>query len=457
MYKLLDWVANNRRLAIILSIFLVFLLSIGALLLLTGGNIGTAPNTSLPLQGSEQETKLTWWITDNDSNSNQALQDIISKFKEKYPRVDITIQNKKSDLDFIEEFLSNPDNQPDIMTVESKNISFYQKYSSPNQHFTNSKLLSSNYLENSVDSVKNNNVFSGEIFGVSLSVDNLQMYVNKNLLNNLQGSKTAAKDWETLKLQAATFDKTKGQSLISLGGTEQTVQNFTDIFGSMMLQKGIYLDSKNKEINDNQLSTVMRDYNFFKQYQTRTDNDFDAFKQGKTLYYIDYFTASTKLKAENPNLDFEIVDLPKYPDGNNLSHAKFYNTLAHKQQANDKVKKLLLDDFIYFLSTEAVQKIYADKTGFPSANKTIVKEQYASKSDLDNNRKFFDQAVVARAIIPACAVKYREALSSLMTNVQSKGINPTTEDFTEIIGNFKNDILGSVFTQNVCLPYKFSD
>ncbi len=455
MYKIFDWIAGNRRLAIFLAVFLVFLLILGLLLLLQGTDRRSQQQLNAPLQGSAQEFDVNWWITEGQSGSVDALNLLTSKFNEKYPNVRFTIISKQTDLQFIEEFLSNPDSQPELMTVNSKNMSFYQKYSMPNAYFKTELL--GDYLERSVDTVKNNNVFSGEVYGVPLHVDNMQMYVNKNLLNNIQGAKTYAKDWETLKLQASSFDKSKGQSLIALGAGKDVVKNYTDILGAMMVQKGIYLDSKNKDIKDLDFIQILKDYNYFKQYLTQTQNDFDAFKQGKTLYYIDYFSANNIIKSEAPQLDYEITDIPKYSNGNNISHSRFFTTLAHKKNALNVEKKRILDDFTYFLSTEEAQQIFADKTGLPSANKKVVLDQYKSKSETENNRRFFDQAAVARAVLPACTVRYNQELFNLILNIQSKGTSPINEDYISALNNSKSRILDTIYSESVCLPYKFEE
>ena len=453
MYKILDWIASNRRLAIFLTVFIIFLLTMGLLLFLSGASKKAFQQGGAPLQGSQLAIDLNWWVTENQALTSDSTSEIMTKFAEKYPNVKINLTTKKDELQFIQEFLSNPDGQPDLFTVNSNNIPFYQKYAMANQYFKNQLL--GDYIERSVDTVKNNNVFSGEVYGIPMNVDNMQMYVNKNLLNNIQGVKTYAKDWETLKLQSASFDKSKGQSLIALGSTSDLVTNYTDIIGAMMVQKGIYLDSRNKDIKDQDFIQILKDYTFFKQYLTQTQNDFDSFKQGKTLYYIDYYSANSKLKSEAPQLDYEIVDIPKYSNGNNISHSKFYNTMAHKKFKVDPEQKKILDDFIYFLSTEEIQKIYSDKTQLPSANRKIVEAQYKSKSDNDNNRRFFDQAIVARAILPSCPVKYKDELTSILLSVQSKGTSPSTEELISVLTESKSKLVDSVYSENVCLPYKF--
>jgi ABC-type glycerol-3-phosphate transport system substrate-binding protein len=454
MYKILDWIANNRRLAIILGVFLTFLIILVLVLLLSGTDRRLTINSGAPYQGSSESLSLNWWVSENDSIDQQSLTSLTSKFQEKYPSVQIQVTAKQDDKRFLEDFLSNPDDQPDIMSISSKNIAFYQKYAMSNQYFQN-KELAGDYFSRSVETVKNNNVFSGEVFGVPLSVDNMQMYVNKNLLNNLAGNKIVAQDWETLKVQATSFDKSRGQNLIALGTTEEVVTKFEDVIGAMMVQKSIYLDSKNQEINDANFSQVLKDYTYFKQFQSRQDTDYDAFKQGKTLYYIDYYSVNERLKRENPSLDFEIADLPKYSNGNKISHSTFTSTMAHKKNKNSEIKKRIIDDFIYFLSLEDTQRLYSTKSNFPSANKVVASEQYKSKSDIDNNRRFFDQAQVARAIIPACPVKYKSVLSSLILAINSKGNNPIAEEVDKLITSYKSDLRDSVFTQNVCLPYKF--
>jgi ABC-type glycerol-3-phosphate transport system substrate-binding protein len=455
MYKIFDWIANNRRLAIFLAVFIVFLLILGILVILQGTDRRSSQKSEEPLQGSALEFNVNWWMTTGQSGSSEAIQEITSKFNEKYPNVRFSVTEKQSDLQFIEEFLSNPDSQPDLMTVNSNNMSFYQKYSMPNSYFK-AQILG-DYLERSVDTIKNNNVFSGEVYGVPLQVDNMQMYVNKNLLNNIQGAKTYAKDWETLKLQASSFDKSKGQSLIALGAGKDIVKNFPDILGAMMVQKGIFLDAKNKEIKDQDLVQILKDYNYFKQFLTQTQNDFDSFKQGKSLYYIDYYSANSIIKTEAPQLDYEITDIPKYSNGINISHSRFFTTMAHKKNVLDLQKKKALDDLIYFLSTEEAQKIFATKTGLPSANKKVVESQYKSKSDSDNNRRFFDQAIVARAVLPSCAVRYNQELQSLLLNIQSKGTTPTQEEFNQALSTSKPRILDTVYSESVCLPYKFQE
>jgi ABC-type glycerol-3-phosphate transport system substrate-binding protein len=456
MYKILDWVAIHRKLAIFLAVLLLFLIFTSIYLFLSGTNRNIIINKSLPLQGTTVAHDFTWWITDNEGTNLEALNSVVAGFKVKYPTVNITVVNKKNELAMLEEFLANPDNQPNFVTVSSKDAAFYQKYSAPNQYFKTNLLA--DYLERSVDTVKNNNVYSGEIYGVPLNVDNLQMYVNKNLLNNLAGAKIPAKDWETLKLQAASFDKSKGQSLIALGATSDIVKNFEDILGAMMVQKGIYLDSKNKEINDGDFIQVLKDYNYFKQFLSVTSSDYDAFKQGKTLYYIDYYSANSKLKSDNPSLDFQISDIPKYSDGNNISHSKFNTTIPLKGSSDlASDKKRVTDDFIYYLSTLDAQKIYASKTNFPSANKEVALEQYKAISDADNNRRFFDQAIVARAIIPSCSVRYSSTLDSLLSSVQAKGTDPDKTAIQEVESSYKSALLDTIYNQNVCLPFQFLD
>jgi ABC-type glycerol-3-phosphate transport system substrate-binding protein len=460
MYRIFDWVANNRKLAIFLAILTIFLISTGFYLFLNGTNRNININKALPLQGTTLTEELIWWITDEENTNIEGLNAITAGFRVKYPTINITIVNKKTELAMLEEFLANPDNQPDFITVGSKDSAFYQKYSAPNQYLKSglNNGLYPNYLQNSVDLIENNSIKSGEVYGVPLSVDNLQMYVNKDLLNNLSGLKTPASDWETLKAQVSTFDKSKGQSLVALGGTSDVVKNYEDILGAMMVQKGIFLDSKNKTIEDGNFIKVLADYNYFKQFLTLNSNDYDAFKQGKTLYYFDYYSAKNKLKTENPNLNFLVSDLPKYADGKNLSHAKFSTTMAHKdaEYYGDDYKRLV-DDFIFYLTTEETQKIYADLTNYPSSNKKIVNEQYKSNSDSDGNRRFFDQALVARAIVPSCGVKYTSTINDMMYAIQAKGINVDISVIQEVESIYKPAILNTIYNENVCLPFQFNE
>ena len=470
MYKIFDWIINHKKITAVIAIFTIFLLILITYLAFFQASNKIVINKELPLQGSAEVFVLNWWVTGENNNTSEAMEEIVTGFQALYPSVEIQIQSKRNDLVFLEEFLANPDSQPDIFTVESKSVPFYQKYSSPNQYFKGELL--GDYLDRSVDVIKNNNIFSNEVYGVPLYVDNMQMYVNKNLLSNLQGLKTPAKDWETLKLQAASFDRSKGQSLISLGSGSGVNNNYSDVFSAMMIQNSQYLDSRNRTLDQVKMQNILLDYNFFKGYSADYDNDYDAFKQGKTLYLIDYFTTNNKLKIDNPSLDFEITDIPKYPGGNNLSHAKFYSTMARKQPVSqilnpktaepellqvgvNAVKKKILDDFIYYLSTENVQKIYANKTLMPSTNKKILTEQYKAKAEIDNNRRFFDQASVARAILPACPVKYDETLNLIITSMQSKGSAPTTDQALEVFSTNQSSLVTSVYSQNVCLPHKF--
>lgn len=455
MYKIFDWVSNNRKLAIFLAVLLIFILATGIFVFLSDTNRARSINKSLPMQGTTLTEDLTWWITDEESANTEALNAVIAGFKVKYPTITIKIENKKGELAMLEEFLSNPDNQPDLMTINSKDAPFYQKYSAPNQYLKDKVLA--DYLDRSVETIKNNSVYSGEVYGVPLHVDSLQMYVNKDLLNNLSGAKIAAADWDVLKAQAANFDYSKNQSIIALGGTSNVIKNYEDIIGAMMVQKGIYLDAKNKEIDDNSLAQVLKDYNYFKQYLKVNSSDFDAFKQGKSLYYIDYFSAGANLRLDSQSLNFTIADLPTYSSGNKISHAKFTTTIAHKdaEYYGDDFKRVV-DDFVYYLSTESAQRIFADATKFPSANKDIALEQYNTTNDEDNRRRFFNQALVARAIIPSCAVRYTKTMNELLRSVQTKEIDPSVNSVQEVVSKFKGQITDTIYNQNVCLPFEFN-
>ena len=460
MYKIIDWILLNQKLAIIIFLSCITIL-VGGIYIYTQSLTSSTANTrDSILKGNSATYQITLWNKDLTVQESEGWNKLISGFQLKgYPAVTINTVSKKNNIEFANDFLRNPDDQPDLMLVEDYLTPFYQRYSTPVSYFKDNVLA--DYRENSVDVIKNNTIISSEVYGVPLSVDNMQMYVNKDLLANLSGVKSPASDWKTLLSQAASFDTQGGRYIATgLGSSKGDINNYQDIIGSMLLQKRVANESFQDRLSipDDIGLEVIALYNSFKPYWNGNSKAIDLFKQGSLLYYFDYYKANSEIKAGNPTLNYEIFAMPQFPDGTKITHANFNSLLMHKKALNDKKKFSILQDFMFYLTTEEARKIYAETTKLPSVSRKIAEEQFTKSDGSDNNlRKFYAQALVAKAIIPYCPVYYVDGFGDILKELNLLGNGLKKEEYIRAYTDKSQLVKSSLDKQNTCFPFRLSD
>jgi ABC-type glycerol-3-phosphate transport system substrate-binding protein len=465
MYRIIDWIMLNRRLSLLIGGFVGFIVFLLLAVLILGSNKQKADLLAVPLQGSTKKVNAFWWTTGIDSKTSGALSKLVTSFKNTYayPNFNTSIEIKANSKEFFKDFVSKPLNRPTMMFIEDKYAPYYQKNATPNAYLK-ARLLA-DYADNSVIMVKDNTVASETVYGVPLYTDNLQMYVNQNLLTNVGG--TIATDWQTVLRQSETYASTSGNTknikLINLGGDSNSIPQVNDIISAMLLQKGTDINRGVITGLNEAGPEVLEYYSQYKQKWDNSEKAFDLFTQGRLIYYIDYYSAYDKLIQSQPNLNnkIDIVKLPTFGKVTpSQTHAKFFTNLINAEADSDPETKKILDDFNYFLTTEPARKIFADATKYPSVSKNIVEVQKNSKfAETENRlRRFYDQANVSKALIPYCSPTYYRGWDTMITKMsQVSGSALSNDKAKEIWSQSSNDIETSLQTQNVCFPFKLEE
>jgi ABC-type glycerol-3-phosphate transport system substrate-binding protein len=198
-------------------------------------------------------------------------------------------------------------------TIKKEIVSVMQTYDG---------LTTKNVRDQYIDTVANDVIVDGKIYGLPYSIDALSVFYNRDLLKN-NNIPLPAKNWqELIEQQAPTISRAddKGaiiQSTIALG-TTNNIPHVMDIVSTLMMQLGITLGDTNGAVfqgNPKSLEAIQFFLSFgqegLKNYSWNKDqpNALDAFASGKVAYYIGYPYEVNVIKTANPKLDFDIIPM----------------------------------------------------------------------------------------------------------------------------------------------------
>jgi ABC-type glycerol-3-phosphate transport system substrate-binding protein len=330
------------------------------------------------------------------------------------------------------------DSGPDMFMLRNDELPKYLKFMTPiktpgfdlqKKPLTSERMLA-DYQESFVPLVVRETVSRGEIYGIASFVENLQMYYNKNLLEQA-GIAIPAKTWSEMDRHAKLLNKrdTSGtifnQSAISLGtGFKDqngafNIHRFMDIMPLMIIQAGgqLYDYQTNTPVfgqpkNTQDLSTgtitnqefditspdniptanaleyylSYGDINSARySYNGGSNYNVDMFADGKLAYMIDYSYIADKIKEKNTRLQFNISEIPQLGNDIKKTFGYFFMTgLSNKMERDavadkTKIRKLgKAREFMYYLSQTEAQESFVTKLKLPSARLDILKTQIES-------------------------------------------------------------------------------
>ncbi len=388
-------------------------------LLLTGqgclnSGLKTPPASSKPIV-------LNYWRVLDDGD---AFQDTINAYRSLHPNV--TINYRKLRLDEYEGELVNAfaeDRGPDIFTVHNDWIRSYQPKLLPApasvkvafreiQGFQKEQVWVQKTLpvitpaqvkNNYVDQVGHDVITKGQssdpkqgivdqLWGLPLAMDTMALYYNKDILN-AAGIPTPASTWAEFQdhvKRLTTYDQQGKLVKPAAGiGTSRNVDRSFDLLSLLMMQDGAEMaDANGLPTFDKTPQGMTRDvapgvealtfYTDFanpsKEVFTWDDtqpNSFDAFAAGKTAYYFGYSYALPMLKARAPKLNFGITNVPQIDPANKANYANYWVEAVSKKT---KVPDVAWD-FLQFAAAADQAKLYLNRTGKPTALRSLVNTQ----------------------------------------------------------------------------------
>jgi ABC-type glycerol-3-phosphate transport system substrate-binding protein len=299
-------------------------------------------------QAATQPITLEYWTVFDDVD---ALQTQIDKYKADRPYLTINLKQLRVDELYprLLEALAE-DRGPDIISVRNKWISFYKPklatmpasvsdttvrtektavgskttVSGSTQNLPSITQIEKEYVQ----AVKKDVVMDGNIYGLPLSLENMAIYYNKDLLDRA-GIAEAPKNWK--EFQAAVeklvkIDKASGKILQSgtALGTGNNISGFEDILYILFKQSGIDLINKDGAVNFNNTSGNINNdaiavLNFYTDFANQTRSTYswnedmemalDRFINGSVAFFFGYSYHAPVIKARSPQLNVAVLPM----------------------------------------------------------------------------------------------------------------------------------------------------
>ena len=463
----------NRKVQIGIGIVLIIVLIIGIVSLTSG-----KPKKNTTGVSTAAPVTLTWW---KPFYGKDVYTKIIEDFK-KIPGnegVAIDLVSKNYDDSYYSTLIGDIARNagPDIFSLHNDDLPAYKEFMTPLTNITGGELAE--YKQNFVDLVVKETIDRDKVYAVSSYVDNLQLYYNKNILAQNSIALPPA-TWSELDKQLPALNKrslnsaTFTQSAISLGvggrGLEglSNVNRHEDILPMLILQDGgqIY-DTKSEKIlfglsknqkdldiklitgtnfsideSDKQSNPTYKAIKFYTDFanqsssryswNTTSDNNTDAFINGKLAYILQYSYFGDEIKQRNERLPFDISPLPQLDLTVKKTYGSYFMDGMNRSLESAPAKKEAAEKFLKYLTTKDVQEQFAGITKLPASRKDVIKTQLAGDNQ---TRMFAAGALYADNYYKPDVVACEKLWSDMIERVQYSG-QPLSESISQAINQY---------------------
>ncbi len=376
--------------------------------------------------GPKQNTapKLTlnvWTVGDQQDNYQLAF----SGFSKIYPNVSFAFRSFP-DITTYESSLLDAlaaGSGPDIFMVRNDKLGSYLNkiVAAPTQQFTQSQLQQA-----FPETVANDFVRNGALYGLPVSIDDLALLYNRDLLD--RAAVPVPTTWDDLVAAVPALTKYDSgrnitQAAVALGTGTGNISRAADILELLFLQHNVAYTDQNLTDGTVGLSSpdAANAVNFYTQFSDANSSaytwnsslpqDTDFFAAGHVAMILDYASDLPAIKAQNAFLNLGVapvlqsnnaqvvVDLPRY-----------FGYVVSRQSPN---QAWAWNFILWFSTNPSVAKTYLDGTGGPPALRSLI------QTDLGDSvlGPFARQALIARAWAPLDATAVGSILSSLIDGV----------------------------------------
>mgnify|MGYP001613279274 CR=1 FL=1 len=373
---------------------------------------------------------LEYWTVFDDVD---ALQAQIAKYKAERPYLSINLKQLRADELYprLLEALAE-DHGPDIISVRNRWMRFYQPklaamppsvsdttvrvekttlgtqtiVNTINQILPTATQIDKEYVQ----AVKSDVVMDNKVYGLPLSLENMAIYYNKDLLDKA-GVPEPPKNWEDFQVavkKLTKFDKKTGKILQSGAalGTGNNIPGFEDLLYILFKQSNIGFVNKKGFATfnagasnplsggDNPAVAVMNFYTDFANssrdtytWNEEVDNALDKFVNGSLAFFFGYSYHYSVIKARAPQLNVEVLPMLQLNPEQPVNAANYWvQTVLDKSKNKNEAWGLL-----NFLAHSKTTKDYLDQSGRPSALRAYIAGQ------LDNTElyPFVSQVLIA--------------------------------------------------------------
>ncbi len=411
--------------------------------------------------GTATDLELVWWKPDTPEQNEEVYSDIIDNFTEKVReqaavdgkqmRIEIKIVNRKYDE---VDYYSNLTEEiakgvgPDILTIRNDDLPAYKDFMVPITQFKGAVL--EQYKSDFVDLAVRDTMANDEVYAVTEYVDNLQMYYNKEILEQ-NGISEPAKTWGDMDLQSSELSKENYDdsfliSTISFGlggllekqsGKSPNISTHQDILPVLIRQYGgdLYdykLERSDFSIDDSDAGKstdpVYQAVKYYMSFSNEYDdkyswnenmpNDLDVFVEGKLIYMLGYREADSLISSRNPNLEYSIARLPQHNEDSKRTMGRFFmNGLSVKLADETKYQseRYWSEQFLLYLASKEAQNMFWDKTNLPGARRDIIAEQKKGEKTL---QIFADGALYAESYYKPDVLKVENIWTDMLEKIK---------------------------------------
>jgi ABC-type glycerol-3-phosphate transport system substrate-binding protein len=281
------------------------------------------------------------------------------------------------------------------------------------------------------------------IFGFPILSDPLVLYYNNDILSN-NSIVNPPKTWDELFDLNSKLTKKDGngiisQSMIALGGYSN-VNHAKDILATLLIQNGNNLVKKRVSGGELIYSSIIKDnplgysvspldaaidfYMIFSNmsspyysWNRALPRSIDMFTSGKLAFYIGRASELFRIQSLNPNLSFNVVELPQMKDTNfRRTYAEIYSLVVNKKSAN---LSSALGVAGHMAQAEA-SKTISIASSLPPVLRSLLAEKPKDNAYLET---FFDSAIISRSWLDPNEDKTEIIFRDLIENISSNTLS----------------------------------
>lgn len=281
------------------------------------------------------------------------------------------------------------------------------------------------------------------VFAFPILSDPLVLYYNKDILSN-NSILNPPKTWDELfdlnkKLTKNDANGIISQSMIALGQFNN-VNHAKDILATLLIQNGNNIVSK--KIDDDNVSyySILRDnplgysvspiqavLDFYLVFSNMSSpyyswnralsNSLDMFTSGKLAFYIGRASELFKIQSTNPNLSFNVTELPQMKDTNfKRTYGEIYAIVINKNSKN-------LSSIMGVVGTMALAKAsepISVASSLPPVLRSLLSEIPKNNAYLET---FFNSAIISRSWLDPDESKTEIIFKDLIENISSNNLS----------------------------------
>ena len=280
------------------------------------------------------------------------------------------------------------------------------------------------------------------VFGFPILSDPLVLYYNNDILSN-NSIVNPPKTWDELFDLNKRLTKKDGNGIISQSmialGSYNNVNHAKDILATLLIQNGNNLIRKEIEDVNTVYSSVLREnplgysvlpidatldfYMIFSNmsspyysWNRALPNSLDMFTSGKLAFYIGRASELFKIQSQNPNLSFNVTELPQMKDTNfKRTYAEIYAMVVNKNSVNLSSSVGVAGSFALVDNSRTISTL----SSLPPVLRNLLSERPKDNSYLET---FFDSVIISRSWLDPNEKKTEVIFRDLIENISSNAL-----------------------------------